>query len=48
MSRNPRMTLEEYGRHLADQEPPISDEQVEAAVRILSASARAPDDVGGR
>jgi hypothetical protein len=31
------MTPAEYGEYLADQEPPISDEQVEAAARILAA-----------
>jgi hypothetical protein len=29
------MTPEEYGRHLASLEPPISDQQAEAAARIL-------------
>jgi hypothetical protein len=30
------MSPEEYGEHLADLEPPISDEQAEAAARILA------------
>lgn len=29
------MTAEEYGRHLAALEPPITDAQAEAAARIL-------------
>jgi hypothetical protein len=29
------MTPAEYGRHLASLEPPITDEQAEAAARIL-------------
>jgi hypothetical protein len=29
------MTPAEYGRHLAEQEPPISEAQAEAAARIL-------------
>ena len=29
------MTATEYGRMLAEQEPPISDQQAEAAARIL-------------
>ena len=33
------MTPAEYGRHLASLEPPISDEQAEAAARILAASS---------
>jgi hypothetical protein len=30
------MTAAEYGAHLADLEPPITDEQAEAAARILA------------
>lgn len=29
------MSPAEYGRHLAEQEPPITDAQAEAAARIL-------------
>jgi hypothetical protein len=31
----------EYGRHLADQAPPITDEQAEAAARILAQEPKA-------
>lgn len=34
------MTPAEYGRHLAQQEPPITDEQAEAAARILASVER--------
>lgn len=30
------MTPREYGEHLADQEPVVTDEQAEAAARILA------------
>jgi hypothetical protein len=33
---DPRMTPAEYGRHLASQSPPLTDEQVELAARILA------------
>lgn len=32
------MTPAEYGEHLASQAPPITDEQAEAAARILFAA----------
>ena len=32
------LTPAEYGRMLAEKEPPITDEQAEAAARILAAS----------
>lgn len=33
------MTDEEYGRHLAADAPPLTDEQVAAAARIYAAEA---------
>lgn len=33
------MTPAEYGLHLASLEPPITDEQVEAAARILAVAS---------
>lgn len=30
------MSPAEYGAYLADQEPPLTDEQIEAAARILA------------
>ena len=37
------MTPTEYGRHLASLAPPITDEQAEAAARILASVE--PEDV---
>jgi hypothetical protein len=38
------MTPAEYGRYLAEQEPPITDEQAEAAARILASVEREADE----
>ena len=37
------MTPAEYGAYLAEQAPPITDEQAEAAARILAASTDVRD-----
>lgn len=36
MTRPQRMTPREYGRWLAEQAPPLSDEAIEKAARILA------------
>jgi hypothetical protein len=41
------MTPEEYGEHLASQRKPLTEEQVEAAVRLFASIARERADQDG-